>query len=127
MTRTLLLISLLAMTACGGGSPAPGSGGAPGTSKLTIAVIPKGTTHVFWKAVESGARAGGEAAGVEVLWKGPLQENDRAQQIAVVQQFLADGVDGLALAPLDHAALRKLRRLVQVEILRQQTVRAHLF
>ncbi len=70
-----------------------------------VAVIPKGTTHVFWKAVEAGARKGGAAHGLEVLWKGPLQENDRAQQIQLVQQFVSEGIDGLALAPLDHAAL----------------------
>jgi ribose transport system substrate-binding protein len=70
-----------------------------------IAVIPKGTTHVFWKAVERGAREAGGEVGLEVIWKGPLQENDRAQQIQLVQQFVADEVDGIALAPLDHTAL----------------------
>ena len=94
---------LAVTTACSGGEAPSAGSGTPG--KPRFAVVPKGTTHVFWKAVEAGARQGGDAAGVEVLWKGPLQENDRAQQIAVVQQFLADGVDGLALAPLDHAAL----------------------
>lgn len=77
-------------------------GGARG---LTLAVIPKGTTHVFWKAVERGAREAGTELGVEVLWKGPLVENDRAQQIQLVQQFVSQKVDGIALAPLDHAAL----------------------
>jgi ribose transport system substrate-binding protein len=72
---------------------------------IRVAVIPKGTTHVFWKAVERGAREAGAEVGLEVLWKGPLQENDRAQQIQLVQQFVADEVDGIALAPLDHAAL----------------------
>jgi ribose transport system substrate-binding protein len=70
-----------------------------------VAVIPKGTTHVFWKAVEAGARKGAAASGLEIVWKGPLVENDRAQQIQLVQQFVGEGVDGLALAPLDHAAL----------------------
>jgi ribose transport system substrate-binding protein len=70
-----------------------------------VAVIPKGTTHVFWKAVEAGARKGSAASGVELSWKGPLQENDRAQQIQLVQQFVSEGIAGLALAPLDHAAL----------------------
>ncbi|MCC7011451.1 MAG: substrate-binding domain-containing protein [Planctomycetes bacterium] len=95
-----LLLSGLA--ACS--DDAPSSAGAPAGAPR-IAVVPKGTTHVFWKAVEAGARKGAEQSAVELLWKGPLQENDRAQQIQVVQQFLADGVDGLALAPLDHAAL----------------------
>lgn len=70
-----------------------------------IAVIPKGTTHVFWKSVEAGAKQAGEEFGVDILWKGPLKENDRAGQIQVVQQFVSQGVDGIVLAPLDHKAL----------------------
>ncbi|MSR61957.1 MAG: sugar ABC transporter substrate-binding protein [Planctomycetes bacterium] len=77
---------------------------APG-AKPRIAVIPKGTTHIFWQTVEKGARVGAAEANVEMLFKGPLQENDRAQQIALVQQFLGAGIDALCLAPLDHTAL----------------------
>ncbi|GAB5561471.1 MAG: substrate-binding domain-containing protein [Synoicihabitans sp.] len=71
-----------------------------------IAVIPKGTTHSFWKSVEKGARDAGSELGVEIVWKGPLKEDDRAQQIAVVQQFVADDADAIVLAPLDDTALR---------------------
>lgn len=71
-----------------------------------IAVIPKGTTHSFWKSVEAGARKAGEELGVEIIWKGPLKEDDRAQQIAVVQQFVSSGVSAIVLAPLDDTALR---------------------
>jgi len=71
-----------------------------------IAVIPKGTTHSFWKSVESGARQAGKELGVEILWKGPLKEDDRAQQIGVVQQFVSSGVSAIVLAPLDDTALR---------------------
>lgn len=71
-----------------------------------IAVIPKGTTHSFWKSVEAGAKKAGEELGVEIIWKGPLKEDDRAQQIAVVQQFVASGVSAIVLAPLDDVALR---------------------
>ena len=74
---------------------------------LKIAVIPKGTTHVFWKAVEAGARAADKELGVEIVWKGPIKENDRAQQIAIVEQFIAEGVSGIVLAPLDHVALKR--------------------
>ena len=76
-------------------------------SKLRIAVIPKGTTHVFWKSVEAGARRAGEELGVEIIWKGPVKENDRAQQIAIVEQFVNEGVSGIVLAPLDHTALAR--------------------
>jgi ribose transport system substrate-binding protein len=71
-----------------------------------IAVIPKGTTHSFWKSVQAGAEKAGQELGVEILWKGPLKEDDRAQQIAVVQQFVASGVSAIVLAPLDDTALR---------------------
>jgi ABC-type sugar transport system substrate-binding protein len=60
-----------------------------------IAVIPKGTTHSFWKSVEAGARQAGAELGVEILWKGPLKEDDRAQQIGVVQQFVSSGVSAI--------------------------------
>ncbi len=76
-------------------------------SKLRIAVIPKGTTHVFWKSVEAGARKAGAELGVEIIWKGPIKENDRAQQIAIVEQFVNEGVSGIVLAPLDHTALAR--------------------
>ena len=75
--------------------------------KPTIAVIPKGTSHVFWKSVEAGAKAAGEELGVNIIWKGPLKENDRAQQIQIVEQFISEGVDGIVLAPLDDTALAR--------------------
>ncbi|MCX6134244.1 MAG: substrate-binding domain-containing protein [Ignavibacteriales bacterium] len=76
-------------------------------SKIKIAVIPKGTTHIFWKSVEAGAQAAGKELGVEIIWKGPLKENDRAQQIAIVEQFVQEGVSGIVLAPLDNTALQR--------------------
>ena len=76
-----------------------------------IAVIPKGTTHVFWKSIHAGAVKAAEelkAAGVnvEIIWKGPLKEDDRESQIRVVEDFVTRGVSGIVLAPLDDAALR---------------------
>jgi ribose transport system substrate-binding protein len=69
-------------------------------------VIPKGTTHEFWKSVHAGAaQAAKEAGNVEIFWKGPLQENDTDGQINVVQEFITKKVDGLVLAPLDSQAL----------------------
>ncbi|MCK6447453.1 MAG: substrate-binding domain-containing protein [Planctomycetes bacterium] len=87
-----------------GGTPGGGANG-PTAAPLVVAVIPKGTTHVFWKAVESGARDAERELGVTVEWKGPLAENDRAQQIQLVEQFVSRKVAGIAIAPLDHQAL----------------------
>lgn len=84
---------------------------AEGPKKYQIAVIPKGTTHIFWKSIHAGAvKAEQElkAAGidVEIIWKGPLKEDDRESQIRVVEDFVTRGVSGIVLAPLDDAALR---------------------
>ena len=85
-----------------GGATAPAGGGA---GQLTIAVIPKGTTHQYWKSVEAGAEQAGKDLNVNIKWKGPLQEDDRAAQIQIVQQFVSDGVSAVVLAPLDDTAL----------------------
>ncbi len=72
---------------------------------LQIAVIPKGMTHEFWKAIHAGAMKAGGETGVEVIWKGPHKEDDREAQIAVVEDMVARRVDGIVLAPLDDQAL----------------------
>ena len=79
---------------------------APKGDPATVAVIPKGTTHEFWKSVHAGALKAARELGVEVIWKGPLKEDDREAQIAVVEDFISRRVSGIVLAPLDDAALR---------------------
>jgi ABC-type sugar transport system substrate-binding protein len=83
-----------------------GNEAAPNDAKYRLAVIPKGTTHEFWKSVHAGAtQAAKEAGNVQIFWKGPLQENDTDGQINVVQEFITKKVDGIVLAPLDSQAL----------------------
>jgi ribose transport system substrate-binding protein len=40
-----------------------------------------------------------------VLWEAPMKEDDREQQINVVDTLITAGVNGIALAPLDNTAL----------------------
>jgi ribose transport system substrate-binding protein len=75
--------------------------------RVQIAVIPKGTTHEFWKSIHMGALMAAEEFDVEVIWKGPQKEDDRAQQITVVEDFISRGVSGIVLAPLDERALQR--------------------
>jgi len=99
---SLLLLSVLLPAGCGGpSSPGP----ADPNRKLRIAVIPKGTTHEFWKSVHHGADRAAKELGVEILWKGPVNENSRGDQINVVQDFVNMGVDGICLAPISDEAL----------------------
>ncbi len=73
--------------------------------QLTIAVIPKGTTHVYWQALKEGAEAAGKEYGCKVYWNGPEREGDRERQIQIVEDFIVKKVDGVVLAPLDYDAL----------------------
>jgi ribose transport system substrate-binding protein len=75
------------------------------TSKLKIAVIPKGSTHSFWKSIHAGAAKAAQEKDVEIIWQGPQKEDDRQMQIQVVQNFISRGVDGIVLAPLDDRSL----------------------
>jgi len=70
-----------------------------------IAVIPKGTTHSFWKSIHAGALKAAQELDVEVIWQGPHKEDDRQMQIEVVQNFISRAVDAIVLAPLDDRAL----------------------
>jgi ribose transport system substrate-binding protein len=72
---------------------------------IGIAVIPKGTDHIFWKTVHAGAAKAGKEQGVEIFWVGPESEGDRRQQIDIVQNFISRQIDAIVLAPLDESAL----------------------
>lgn len=73
---------------------------------ISVAVIPKGTTHEFWKSVHAGAAQAAKEANAELIWKGPLREDDRSAQIDLVEMMSTRGVSGIVLAPLDDSALR---------------------
>ena len=76
------------------------------SKKWRVIVIPKGTTHEFWKTLHAGTlKAAEELGNVEVIWQGPQKEDERVQQIQLVQNAIAAGVDGIVLAPLDSRAL----------------------
>jgi len=96
-----LILTLIGYAAC----RAPGDGRGSDRGPLRIAVIPMGTTHEFWKSVHAGALTAARELGVEIIWKGPLKEDDRNEQIQVVETLAGAGVDALVLSPLDDRAL----------------------
>ncbi len=94
-----VIVLTLMVAGCGTNSESQEDG------KTQIAVIPKGTTHQFWKSIHAGAEKAGKELDVDIIWQGPLKEDDRQMQIQVVQNFISQGVDGIVLAPLDSRAL----------------------
>ena len=97
--RAILIAALLLLALPGCGS----EGAKPG--KVTLAVIPKGTQHEFWKSIHAGAVKASRELGVEIVWKGPVKEDNRADQIKEVENFITRKVSGIVLAPLDDSAL----------------------
>lgn len=79
-----------------------------------IVVIPKGTTHEFWKMIHAGVEkavaeinaSGDLEVPLEAIWKGPLREDETQDQIEIVKIFLNRNVKGMVLAPLDRTALK---------------------
>lgn len=73
--------------------------------KKSIAVIPKGNSHIFWQSVHAGAVAASRDTGVEIIWNGPAAENDYTGQLKVVDAMINRHVDAIALAPIDRKAM----------------------
>ncbi len=90
---------MLFLTAC---TPREDAG-----DKLVVAVIPKGTAHVYWQSMHAGSNKAGQELGIEINWIGPEKEDDRQQQIALVDNQVINQVDGIVLCPLDDIALKR--------------------
>jgi ribose transport system substrate-binding protein len=105
LSRVLALpataLLLLASPACRSAREPAGPGGRP----LRVAVIPMGTTHEFWKSIHAGALTAAGELGVEIVWKGPLKEDDRNEQMEVFETLAASGVDAMLLSPIDDRAM----------------------
>jgi ribose transport system substrate-binding protein len=110
MKRSLISLTLVIAAACGGGglgavSACGHSSRSSSSSGISIAMIPKGTTHQFWRSIHAGGDRAAKELGIELIWRGPLREDDRESQVSEVEGFISRGVSGIALAPLDEAAL----------------------
>ena len=78
---------------------------APKVKTFTLGVVPMGTTHEFWKAIHAGAEMAAQEKRVRILWKGPLKEDDRNEQVQIVETLVDARVDALVLTPIDDRAL----------------------
>jgi ribose transport system substrate-binding protein len=76
-----------------------------GTQRLRIAMIPKGTTHEFWKSVHAGGVKAARELDIDLVWKGPLKEDDLKSQVDLMDTFVAQRVSAILLAPLNDKAL----------------------
>lgn len=111
MRACLLILAAALFVGCGGESSTPVSSNSASNGqgkKLRIAVIPKGTTHEFWKSVHAGAKqAADELGDVEIVFQGPASERDIQGQIRTVRAMIVNQVDGIILAPNHSGSLVK--------------------
>lgn len=103
--KSIVIFALTASTILVGCNKSAKSG------QLSIAVIPKGTTHIYWKSVEAGAKKAAAELDVKVTFIGPQREDDRSQQIDLVTNQALQN-DAIVLAPLDAVALRDAAKTV---------------
>ena len=59
----------------------------------------------FLASVEAGAKDAAEELGVNLIILSPPQESDVMAQVAQIEDQIAKGVDGIAIAPTDPNAV----------------------
>jgi len=104
---TLAILSGLIVTGCGKTTSSSGDDSSQ-TSKITLGVIPKSTGGEYWETVETGARKAADELGVDIKWEGTVTETEFAEQNKIIENMINLDVDGLALAPLNSVAMKKM-------------------
>jgi ribose transport system substrate-binding protein len=78
-------------------------GGAAPTAGIKVAVIGK-SVHPYWANVEKGVKDAAAKLGVQADFFVPTKE-DVAAQISTMEGYIAQGYDGIAVAPSDPKAM----------------------
>jgi ribose transport system substrate-binding protein len=80
---------------------------AQSADKLVFALVPKNTNNPFFDQARDGCKkAEAELAGaIECLYVGPGEHGGGDEQVQVVADLVAKGVDGIAVSPANAAAM----------------------
>lgn len=103
-----LLLAAFIATGCGGSADEPSAQRASGgEERPRIALIMKSLANEFFVTMAEGAEAHHAAHGdaYDLIVNGIRNESDLGQQVALVEQMMATGVDALVIAPADSRAL----------------------
>jgi simple sugar transport system substrate-binding protein/rhamnose transport system substrate-binding protein len=101
-TLILVLLLVLALPVLAGGKKEQQQ--QEGDDTFSILVMPKLLGIPYFNASEAGAEQAGEDLGINVDYNGPT-EADAAAQVRMVEDYISRGVDAIAVAPNDPAAL----------------------
>ncbi len=75
-----------------------------GDGTMKVVVMPKLIGIPYFNASETGAKKAAEDFGFEVIYAGPT-EADPTQQVKMLEDYIAQGVDAIAIAPNDPAGI----------------------
>lgn len=114
LTLSLVAASLL-VSGCGKKDPAAAGASAPASGKkLTVAMLPKSKGNAYFLSAAKGAQKAADALGDTLLFDGPTQ-TDPAKQNEIVEGWINKGVDVIAVAAEDKAALSTALRKAQAK------------
>ena len=77
----------------------------PGAVGKTATLILKDLTNPVWLLAAEGAKAAAADFGIEIEVVAPVQSNNNDEQIALVQQVIAQGKDILIMVPADSTGI----------------------
>jgi ribose transport system substrate-binding protein len=79
------------------------------TPPIHLAVIPKSVGLDYWSKVHAGAEcAVSQMHGVDVTWNGVTDETDVVGQLNLLNNYIAEGVNGLVYAATDATAMNEV-------------------
>lgn len=103
LLATALVGGLAACKPADSGSPAS----AASTGKPRVALVMKSLANEFFQTMAEGAKThqAAHAADYDIIVNGIKNETDLAEQVGLVEQMVAQGVQALVIAPADSKAL----------------------
>ena len=105
------VLALLLVAGCSVHVREPNGGGAVRGGTIRLAVIPKAIGFDYWEHARLGAKCAARHAGdVNLYWDGVTSEDDVSGQQNLLQDVLAQGVNGLVYAATDAQALGQVTR-----------------
>lgn len=113
-TRFLTAFVLLGALLAGCGSDTSGTTASP-SDRPTVALIMKSLANEFFVTMAEGAEAhhAEHADEYDLIVNGIRNESELSQQVALVEQMVARGVDAIVIAPADSRALVPILKRAQ--------------
>jgi ribose transport system substrate-binding protein len=109
VNRLAIVCCALLLAACGPADRGAAGDGAnePSGDRPTIALIMKSLANEFFVTMADGAKEhqAANAGDYELIVNGIRNETDLAQQVALIDQMIASGVDAIVVAPADSKAV----------------------